>query len=161
MSVNNSNRTNYNPSIWGPKGWFFLDTIILSYPNNPNEINKKNFSIFFNNIGDMLPCDGCRQNYAKHIKDNQLNEEHLQSRDALIKWWLNIHNLTRKSMNKEQLTPINFLDYYCKCYNTGNTNYIIKELQLDNESNNNFMNLIYIMLLIFSIIAFKKWISNK
>ena len=25
-------RIDYNPKIWGPKGWFFLETIILSYP---------------------------------------------------------------------------------------------------------------------------------
>ena len=160
MAVNNSNRTNYNPSIWGPKGWFFLDTIILSYPNNPDNNHKEKFKNFFNNIGYMLPCDGCRQNFINHVKLIPLNDVHLQSRDNIIKWWISIHNLTRKSMNKEQFNSVNFLDYYYRAYTNGNTNYIIKELQTE-VKNDNYMNLVYIMLLIFLIIAFKKFISKK
>jgi len=159
MSVNNSIRTNYNPSIWGPKGWFFLDTIILSYPINPDDTHKLKFRDFFNNIGNMLPCDGCRENYKSHINLNPLKDEHLMSRDTFIKWWIDIHNSTRKSMNKEQLTPVKFLDYYCKCYDTGKTDYIIKEIK-ETGTQNNYMNLVYIILLIFMIIGFKKWISK-
>jgi hypothetical protein len=28
-------RNNLNPKIWGPSGWFFIDSIVLSYPDNP------------------------------------------------------------------------------------------------------------------------------
>jgi hypothetical protein len=40
-------RNNFNPNIWGSKGWFFLDTIILSYPSNPTNDDKNKFKIFF------------------------------------------------------------------------------------------------------------------
>jgi len=33
-------RTNLNPNIWGPKTWFFIDSIILSYPDNPSNEDK-------------------------------------------------------------------------------------------------------------------------
>ena len=43
--INNNymNRNNYNPDIWGNKAWFFIDTSILSYPNNPDKNTKKYF----------------------------------------------------------------------------------------------------------------------
>ena len=30
-----SNRVNINSDIWGPKAWFFIDSAILGYPDNP------------------------------------------------------------------------------------------------------------------------------
>ena len=108
----------------------------------------------------MLPCEGCRQNYTNHIKLNPLNDEHLHSRDNIINWWVSIHNLTRKSMNKEQFNTVKFLDYYYRAYTNGYTKYTIKELETE-VKNDNYMNLVYIILLIFLIIAFKKFISKK
>jgi hypothetical protein len=162
MTLYNNIRSNYNPSIWGPKGWFFLDTIILSYPVNPDTQHKQLYKDFFKNIGKMLPCEGCRENYSSHFLVNPLQDKHLMSRDSLIEWWITIHNMARESMNKELISPVSFLDYYCKCYNTGNTNYVVGSvINEQNNSNDNFMNLIYIILIIFSIFVFKKIISNK
>jgi len=31
-----SQRINIDSNLWGPKGWFFLDTIVLSYPEMPS-----------------------------------------------------------------------------------------------------------------------------
>ena len=161
MSVNTT-RSNYNPTIWGPKGWFFLDTIILSYPINPDSNHKKIYRDFFNNVGKMLPCEGCRNNYSTHILINPLLEYNLKSRDTLIDWWISIHNMARKSMKKELITPSNFLNYYYKCYSTGKTEYFVNDInRIDIQSENNFMNLVYILLLIFAILLFKKCISNK
>lgn len=158
----NTARSNYNPTIWGPKGWFFLDTIILSYPVNPDSNHKKMYQDFFKNVGKMLPCEGCRDNYSTHISIHPLKDKHLISRDTLIDWWITIHNMARKSMNKEVITPANFLNYYYKCYSTGNTEYIVKDINNINvQSENNFLNLVYILLLIFAIFMFKKIISNK
>jgi hypothetical protein len=162
MSVNTTIRSNYNPEIWGPKGWFFLDTIILSYPINPDSTHKKIYQEFFKNIGKMLPCQGCRDNYSNHILINPLNDNHLMSRDNLINWWITIHNMARNSMNKELLSPTTFLNYYYKCYSSGNTEYVINDTNSANfQTENNFLNLVYILLLIFAIFMFKKIISNK
>ncbi len=36
-----------NPEIWGPKYWFFLYTVALTYPLSPNDVSKKNIMILF------------------------------------------------------------------------------------------------------------------
>ena len=49
----------YNPKIWGPKAWFFIETIILSYPDNPTLNDKNTFKNFFNSLAFILPCRKC------------------------------------------------------------------------------------------------------
>jgi hypothetical protein len=39
-----------NPEIWGPHYWFFLRTIVLTYPKYPNSITKKKYYTFFQNL---------------------------------------------------------------------------------------------------------------
>ena len=34
-------------NVWGPHYWFFLHTIALTYPHNPNEVVKKNIMILY------------------------------------------------------------------------------------------------------------------
>jgi hypothetical protein len=39
-------RINIDSNLWGPKAWFFLDTLVLSYPNNPTPDDMKEFKKF-------------------------------------------------------------------------------------------------------------------
>jgi hypothetical protein len=108
----------FNPNIWGPKSWFFLDTIILSYPNNPSKNDKLLFSNFFINICNVLPCKKCCIHYKKHLEHFPLNDDILSSKKKLILWWINIHNEVNKSNNKKQFLNINnFIQYYNEYYN--------------------------------------------
>ena len=112
-------RIDYNPKIWGPKGWFFLETIILSYPDNPCSNDKLIFKNFFNNLGDILPCTKCRINYKNHILNNPLNDKILNNKDNLINWIVKIHNLSHgKIIDKNKL-----INYYNSKYKLKN-NYI-------------------------------------
>jgi hypothetical protein len=113
---NKHNRSNYNPEVWGPNGWFFLDTIVLSYPDIPSEKHKKMFFDFFSNIGKMLPCQKCRHNYDIHIQKKPLTMNTLKSRDSLLLWWIDIHNMARMTLDKKHITLDNFIYYYKNCY---------------------------------------------
>lgn len=162
--TNTTVRSNYNPSIWGPKAWFFLDTIILSYPQNPTTECKEQFKTFFMNIGKMLPCEGCRNNFDVHVRKNPLREDMLESRDKLINWWITIHNMSRFSMNKEQIRNIDFMKYYNESYNgNGQLDYTVKNVDIikSNNSDTDVLNIIYIILLAILILFFKKLILNK
>ena len=35
-----------DPTVWGPHYWFVLFSIAVSYSNNPNDVIKKNITIF-------------------------------------------------------------------------------------------------------------------
>ena len=90
-----------NPNIWGPHAWIFLHSIILSYPNCPTTEDKKNIKSFFMNLGNILPCHECRNNYKKHLQKYELTDEILSSKKKLILWLINIHNEVNLKTNKK------------------------------------------------------------
>ena len=46
---------NLNPDIWGPHYWFVLYTIAISYPINPNDVTKKKYYDFIQNLPVFFP----------------------------------------------------------------------------------------------------------
>ena len=76
-------RLNFNPNIWGPSAWFFIESSILSYPDNPNNIEIENYKNFFNSLQYILPCSKCRHNYSIHIKKYPLTNQILSNKDNL------------------------------------------------------------------------------
>lgn len=138
------NRPNYNPEVWGKHGWFFLDSIILSYPDNPTKEQKDDYINFFNLIGSMFPCLKCRINYMNHLTSNPLTDDILTNRNKMIEWWLTIHNLVRASNNKNIIKNENFYKYYTTIYKINDDLEMIK-------------NIIYICIFVYVI----KWLSNN
>ncbi len=100
---------NFNPNIWGPKGWFFIDTIILSYPNNPSNEDKKIYKNFLTSIKDILPCESCRIHYTNNLKEIPLSSYYLNSRNNLIEWIILIHNKVNKINNKMLYNKNNYI----------------------------------------------------
>jgi len=107
-------RINIDSNIWGPKAWFFIDTIILSYPNNPNYEDIKIYKDFILSLEKLLPCEKCRKHFGEFINKNPLDESILSSKPNLIKWILKCHNNVRKIQKKDQITLDDFYNYYIK-----------------------------------------------
>jgi len=141
---------NFDPTVWGPKGWFFLDTIILSYPDNPSKEQKEDFASFLYSIGTMLPCQKCGYNYKDHLKLNPLTDKVLDNRDNLLEWWLKMHNLVRMEQNKEMFSKTSFINYYNKMYSS------------EGKCNRNMVrNIIYACIFILLIMWFKDLIFRR
>lgn len=117
-------RYNYNPKIWGPYAWFYHDTIILSYPDDPTNEDKEIYRNHFSNIYKTLPCQKCEINYQTHLKELPLTDEILSDRTKLIRWWISIHNSVRKMTHSKELTEEEFITYYINQYSpkTDDTN---------------------------------------
>lgn len=94
---------NLTPDFWGAHGWVFLHSITFNYPKNPTNSDKLKYKKFFESIGDILPCEKCRINYKEHIRINPIND-HLNSKTQLIKWLIDIHNMTNNDLNKPILS---------------------------------------------------------
>jgi hypothetical protein len=90
-----------DPTIWGPGFWLALHTITLNYPNNPSDIQKEEITNFFLNLGHILPCYNCRNNYYKHLKDIPINAS---SKLDLVYWLIDIHNDVNRYLNKPILS---------------------------------------------------------
>ena len=94
---------NFTPDFWGPHGWIFLHSITFNYPKNPTNNDKMKYKNFFESIGDILPCEKCSINYKEHIRNHPINN-HLNTKSQLIKWLIDIHNMTNQELNKPILS---------------------------------------------------------
>lgn len=106
-------RQSFDPNIWGPHAWFFLETIVMSYPIDPTEKDKLNFKSFFYTLQFIIPCNKCRVNYNIHLKKYPLTKKVLENRDNLFQWIVNMHNAV--DLNKKRSTKETY-DYYINQY---------------------------------------------
>lgn len=96
-NINNGMMT----KVWGPAGWLFLHSVSFGYPlkiDNSNASKKIEYKVFFESVGDILPCKYCRESYNKYIQEIPI-DDHLNSRDALVKWLYLIHNKVNNKLN--------------------------------------------------------------
>ena len=135
-------RQNFDPQIWGPNAWFFLESIAMGYSTDPTYEEKKAAENFFLSLEYMIPCEKCRNNYKKHLKLYPLNEDVLSSRDNLFMWIVDIHNSV--DVNKKKSYDDTF-KFYMNKYN----------VQLSDTSNENSSNMgifFYLIMILFILI---------
>lgn len=87
---------------WGKQGWNFLHSCSFAYPENPSLEQQVAARNVFLNIGDILPCKLCTVHYKEGIQ--QLGDPPVQSRSALTKWLVDIHNRVNKMNGKPIVT---------------------------------------------------------
>jgi hypothetical protein len=104
------------PSKWGKYGWGFLHAISLNYPDNPTEEDKKHFIAFFVALMNVLPCLKCRYNYAQHLKKIPITETVLSSKENLVKWLIDLHNLVNHATDKRMLSYDEAYNELCKMF---------------------------------------------
>ena len=156
MSLSKDIRIDLDSSIWGPNGWFFIDSICLSYPLNPTFSEKEQYKNFFYSFPVILPCFKCRIHFNEYLMSNPLNDQILSSKDNLINWILTAHNRIRnKSIGLEE-----FYSYYNNKYNinvqkeTCKTTCGLKQYNNlhNNHNNHNIKQYKLISILLFGII---------
>jgi FAD-linked sulfhydryl oxidase len=99
------------PNIWGPHGWKFMHYVSLGYPSDPTEQDKQNYKNFYTSLQHILPCAKCAHNYSHNLKKYPI-DNHLGSRDTLVRWVIDIHNQVNTELNKKEYTYIEALDLY-------------------------------------------------
>jgi len=126
-----------DPSLWGYNGWAFIHNIALGYNDINNYQTKNNFNIFFNSIGDVIPCKKCSKHYKEYILNNPPN---LENKDSLFKWTIDIHNNVNKILNKDIITYEEAYDIW------------LNNKKNKNNNNNKIINYFLIILIIIIII---------
>ena len=81
------------PKIWGPHAWIFLHSVTMNYPDNPTHQDKKEMKDFFNSLRYVLPCEKCSKNLQFNMMKYPLTDNMLSSRDSLVRWLIEIHNM--------------------------------------------------------------------
>ena len=95
-----SERINLTPAVWGPKTWFFLESMAMAYPDNPNDNEKLAAKNLILSLKELLPCWGCRVNYTNYIEnyiktDQNLLDSIVEKRGSLIEFIIALHNDVR------------------------------------------------------------------
>lgn len=102
-----------DPNIWGPKFWFSLHNISLTYPFYPTDEDKIRYKSFFELLQYVLPCVVCRVNYKENLKNNPI-EPHLKNRQSLVYWVVDLHNMVNKENGKSLVSYKEFIKNYEK-----------------------------------------------
>ena len=87
------------PSVWGPHYWFFLHTISYQYPTMPNDVTKKKYYDFIQNLPLFIPHRDIGNRFAEYL-DKYPVTPYLDSRDSFIKWVNFIHNRVNMTLGK-------------------------------------------------------------
>ena len=121
-----------NQNIWGPQMWFTLHSITFNYPLKPTEADKNNYKLFFTYLQYIIPCTICQKNYVRHLKESPI-EYNLNSRDQLVKWLIDIHNMVNGETGKKLLSYNNVIKKYEEAYQ-------VKDLLKINHKEQNAIN---------------------
>jgi hypothetical protein len=101
-----------DPDIWGPHFWFFLHTIAISYPHNPNAVTKKKYYELIQNLPLFIPVEKIGNDFNKLLDEYPVTA-YLDSRESFVKWMHFIHNKINKKLEKPMITINDFyLNYY-------------------------------------------------
>ena len=99
------------PAAWGPFFWHTMHIVALGYPESPTYSDKKAAKEFYESLQILIPCPICKVHYQKHLADVPLSP-HLDSREALFKWTVDIHNRVNKDLKKPIFTAAQSIAFY-------------------------------------------------
>ncbi len=111
-----------DPEIWGPHFWFFISTIALNYPDNPNDVTIKKYYEFIQNLPLFIPVEEMGNDFDKLLKLYPISS-YLDSKVSFVKWVHFIHNKINEKLEKPK---ISLNEFYLKYYE----NYKKKDLKL-------------------------------
>ena len=92
-----------DPKVWGPFYWFVLHTIALTYPSNPNDVIKKKYYDFIQNLPLFIPVPEIG-NIFTSILDKYPVTPYLDSQQSFVKWMNFIHNKINLSLELPEMS---------------------------------------------------------
>jgi hypothetical protein len=92
------------PDVWGPPGWKFIHFVTMGYPNYPTESIKKKYYDYFHSLKNVIPCSICATHFAENLETLPLDDNVLSSKENLVRWGINIHNIVNKKNGKKEYT---------------------------------------------------------
>ena len=104
-----------DPKIWGPHFWFVLHTIAITYPYTPNEVTKKKYYDFIQNLPLMIPVDEIGNTFSQFL-DRYPVTPYLDSRQSFTKWMHFIHNKINSAIGVPEMTMEESMTAYYEHY---------------------------------------------
>ena len=108
---------NLNPKIWGPHGWFFIESIIIALPNNIDLNMQNELKHFFISLQSLLPCEKCRLHFSKYVKKTDIINYDFSNKNNVIKWINSAHNNVSTINNTSIFSIDDMIKFYNEKYN--------------------------------------------
>ena len=148
------------PEIWGPQLWYILHIISFEYPIKPTEYDKRIYHDFYTSLKDVIPCEICRKHYQTHIHKYPLTP-HLDTRDTLVKWVIQVHNFVNASLGKPIFTIEQVMDIYKNLqplspFASVDTIAIVKK-----HEDKQYIKMYYWLVILFIIIVVSRYYFNR
>ncbi len=87
--------------VFGPI-WFTMHIVSLNYPVAPQESERKIYTQWFLNMGEVLPCSICKQNFKNNLKAIGFNEIlDFANRTTFSNLVWRLHNYINKHLGKD------------------------------------------------------------
>lgn len=115
---------NMDPKKWGKYHWGMIYCVIINYPDNPTDEDKKVILEFYRLLQSLLPCENCRYHYGSYLVKYPLTDNILSSRSKLLNWTIDINNEINRRLGKKEYTVEEVINYYTKSNQNNNTQYI-------------------------------------
>tara|TARA_Y100000389_G_scaffold36102_1_gene30695 strand:+ start:27877 stop:28323 length:447 start_codon:yes stop_codon:yes gene_type:complete len=104
-----------DPNVWGPKYWFVLHTIAITYPHTVNDVTKKKYYEFIQNLPLFLPNEEIGNTFSL-LLDKYPVTPYLDSRTSFSKWMHFIHNKINSKLNKHEISMEKSMQHYYDNY---------------------------------------------
>ena len=140
-----------NPKVWGPHYWFVLHTIANTYPLSPNDVTKKKYYDFIQNLPLLLPIPEIGNSFAKYL-DTYPVTPYLDSRPSFMKWMHFIHNKINVSIGEPELSQEESMAQYYDEYKPK----VVKDAQQRKQREKLIFLLIVFFLIIIGGILYNK-----
>jgi FAD-linked sulfhydryl oxidase len=117
----------YDSRVWGPPFWFFIHTIAMNYPDRANDVTKRKYYEFVQNLPLFIPNVEMGNRFSR-LLDKYPVTPYLDKRESFIRWTVFIHNKINKIIGKPEMDLEDAIEKY-------NIAYVPQPLQLYGETN--------------------------
>jgi hypothetical protein len=100
-----------DPEIWFPSFWFFLRNVAHTYPDYPNEVTKRKYYDFIQNIPLFIPHPEWSKRFSS-ILDSFPVTPYLANRDSFFFWIHFVQNRVARIMEKDEKTSTEYMEEY-------------------------------------------------
>lgn len=99
-------KNGFQTKVWGPVAWMFLHIVAQNFDPKKKGM-KAGYFAFFSNIGHILPCGACRDNFKRITSKGPLKLDYgvFSSRRRLSYWFFKLHNRVQMDIYEKTGKP--------------------------------------------------------
>jgi hypothetical protein len=104
-----------DPSIWLPPFWHFLRSVAHTYPDYPNEVTKRKYYDFIQNVPLFMPNSKMSFEFSRILEGFPISP-YLGNRDSFFFWIHFVQNRINRKLGNPEKTNLEHMEEYYQSY---------------------------------------------